>query len=141
MYTPGPGFSGASWLAPTPGGAGFAEATAVPFFAAVLPARAVGLQGGYGAPEPTADQLHKLALTARTRSDHLALREYYSMVAKRKASEADILANAAAAYRAGARRGTYDGALAIEQRVRAARKAATQATEAANRHAVLANVA
>jgi hypothetical protein len=109
--------------------------------AAVLPARAVGLQGGYGAPEPTADQLHKLALTARTRRDHLALREYYSMVAKRKTSEADTLANAAAAYRAGARRGTYDGALAIEQRVRAARKAATQATEAANRHEVLANIA
>ena len=109
--------------------------------AAVLPDHATALQGGYGAPEPTADQLRKLALTARTRSDHLALREHYSMVAKRKAAEAATLANAAAAYRAGARHGTYDAAVAIEQLVATARKAAREATEAANRHAVLANIA
>jgi hypothetical protein len=110
-------------------------------FGAALPARAVALQGGYGAPEPTADQLHKLALTARTRGDHLALREYYSIVAKQKTSEAETFANAAAAYRAGVRHGTYDPALAIEQLAKTARKAAQQATEAANRHAVLANIA
>jgi hypothetical protein len=110
-------------------------------FGAALPARAVALQGGYGAPEPTADQLHKLALTARTRGDHLALREYYSIVAKQKTSEAETFANAAAAYRAGVRHGTYDPALAIEQLAKTARRAAQQATEAANRHAVLANIA
>ena len=47
----------------------------------------MALQGGYGAPEPTVDQLHKLALTARTRGDHLVLREHYATVAKKRAAE------------------------------------------------------
>ena len=108
---------------------------------AVLPARAIALQGGYGAPEPTADQLHKLALTARTRSDHLMLREYYATLAKKRAAEAGDYAVMAAAYRAGVRNGGYDPGVAYERLARIARKAAKEATEAANRHQVLANVA
>jgi hypothetical protein len=108
---------------------------------AVLPARAVALQGGYGAPEPTADQLHKLALTARTRGDHLVLREYYSTLAKKRSAEAADYTVMVAAYRASVRNGVYDPGVAYERLARIARKAAKEATEAANRHQVLANVA
>jgi hypothetical protein len=108
---------------------------------AVLPARAMALQGGYGAPEPTADQLHKLALTARTRSDHLILREYYATLAKKRAAEAADYAVMVAAYRASVRNGMYDPGVAYERLARIARKAAREATEAANRHQVLANIA
>lgn len=107
---------------------------------AVLPARAMALQGGYGAPEPTADQLHKLALTARTRGDHLMLREYYATLAKKRAAEAGDYAVMVTAYRASVRRGGYDPGVAYEHLARIARKAAKEATEAANRHQVLANV-
>lgn len=107
---------------------------------AVLPARAMALQGGYGAPEPTADQLHKLALTARTRGDHLMLREYYATLAKKRAAEAGDYAVMVTAYRASVRNGMYNPGVAYERLARTARKAAKEATEAANRHQVLANV-
>jgi hypothetical protein len=107
---------------------------------AVLPARAMALQAGYGAPEPTADQLHKLALTARTRGDHLLLREYYATLAKQRAAEADDYAVMVRAYGAGVRHGGYDPGVAYERLARIAREAAKDATEAANRHEVLANV-
>ena len=108
---------------------------------AVLPARAVTLQGGYGAPEPTAAQLHKLALTARTRADHLILREYYATLAKKRAAEASDYAVMVTAYRASVRNGGYDAGVAYERLARLARKAAKEATEGANRHLILANVA
>lgn len=108
---------------------------------AVLPARAGALQGGYGAPEPTADQLLKLAVTARTRSDHLVLTEYYVTLAGRRAADAVHYAVMATAYRASVRKAAYDPAVAYERLARIARKAAKEATEAANRHQVLANVA
>lgn len=108
---------------------------------AVLPARAMALQGGYGAPQPTAEQLHKLALTARTRGDHLILREYYSALAKQRAAEAADYAVMVPAYRASVRNGGYDPGVAYERLARIARKAAKEATEAANRHQVLANIA
>ena len=108
---------------------------------AALPARAMALQGGYGAPEPTAEQLHKLALTARTRTDHLQLSEYYAALAKQRAAEAADYAVMAPAYRAGVRNGAYDPGAAYERLARFARKAAKDATEAANRHQVLANIA
>ena len=108
---------------------------------AVLPARATALQGGYGAPEPTTDQLHKLALTARTRGDHLMLREYYATLAKKRAAEAGDYAVMVGAYRASVRNGGYDPGVAYERLARIARKAAKDATEAANRHQVLANIA
>jgi hypothetical protein len=106
----------------------------------VLPARAIALQGGYGAPEPTAEQLHKLALTARTRLDHLELREYYATLAKKRAAEADDYAVMVTAYRVSVRNGAYDPGVAYERLARIARKAAKEATEAANRHQVFANI-
>jgi hypothetical protein len=108
---------------------------------AVLPARAMALQGGYGAPEPTGDQLHKLALTARTRDDHLVLREYYATQAKKRAAEASKYTVMLTAYRASVRNGGYDPGVAYDRLARIARKAAKDATEAANRHQVLANIA
>ena len=108
---------------------------------AVLPTRALALQGGYGAPEPTADELHKLALTARTRGDHLALREYYATLAKKRAAEADDYTAMVTAYRASVRNGVYDPGVAYERLARIARKSAKEATEAANRHQALANIA
>jgi hypothetical protein len=107
---------------------------------AILPARAMTLQGGYGAPEPRADELHKLALTAGTRGDHLLLREYYATLAKRRAAEAADYAVMVPAYRTSVRNGSYDPGVAYERLARIARKAAKEATEAADRHQVLANV-
>ena len=46
-----------------------------------------------------------------------------------------------AAYRASVRNGAYDPGVAYERLARIARKAAKEATEAANRHQVFANVA
>jgi hypothetical protein len=107
----------------------------------IVPRGAAELRGGRGAPEPTADQLHRLALTARTRTDHLALQEYYAGVARKKGAEADHHARVAAGYRAGVRNGRYDTAAAYERLAARARKAAKTATEAANRHRQLATVA
>jgi hypothetical protein len=45
------------------------------------------------------------------------------------------------AYRAGVRNGRYDPGVAYERLARIARKAAREATEAADRHQVLANIA
>jgi hypothetical protein len=108
---------------------------------AVVPPRATALQGGYGAPEPTGDQLHKLALTAHTRADHLQLSEYYAALAKHRAAEAADYSVMVHAYRAGVRNGGYDPGVAYERLARLARKAARSASEAANRHQVLANIA
>jgi hypothetical protein len=107
---------------------------------AVLPVGATALHSGYGAPEPTTDQLHRLALTARTRADHLALREYYSTVARKKSAEADSYFAMAGAFHAGVRNGSYDPAGSYDRLGRLARKAAREATQAADRHAVFANI-
>ena len=107
---------------------------------AVLPVGATALHSGYGAPEPTTDDLHKLALTARTRADHFILREYYSTLARRRAADADRYLSAAAGYRAGVRHGGYDPAFGYERLAQIARKAANEATQAADRHQVFANI-
>lgn len=106
-----------------------------------VPKGAAALQAGRGAPEPTAEQLHKLALSARTRTDHLALQEYYMNVAGKRAAEADEHLRIATGYRAAVRKGVWDPATTRERLARLARKAATRATEAANRHRQLATIA
>lgn len=108
---------------------------------AVLPMGATELWAGRGAPDPTPDQLHKLALLARTRSDHLELAEYYTTVAKKKASIADDRRRMAAAYRAGTRNGLLDVAFTWDRLARLATEAARAAEEAANRHKQLATIA
>lgn len=106
----------------------------------IVPVGATALQSGYGAPEPTKEQLHKLALTARTRADHLALREYYSTLARKRAVEAENYLIVAAGYRTGVHKGSYDPGFAFERLAQVARKAAKEATQAADRHQVFANI-
>ena len=108
--------------------------------AVVVPKGAAALHAGQGAPEPTADQLHKLAKTARTRTDHLALAEYFDTVAKKNATAAEDHVAMASAYRAGVRKGIYDPAVNCDRLARIAREAAKEATNAANLHKQLANV-
>ena len=108
--------------------------------AAVVPKGAAALQGGRGAPDPTADQLHHLAMMARTRADHLSLEEYFLTVAKKNTAEAEDYVVMAKAYRAGVRKGTYDPAVGFDRLAKLARDAAKEAAEAANLHKQLANV-
>ena len=107
----------------------------------IFPPGAAELQGGRGAPEPTAEQLHRLALLARTRSDHLALQEYYAIVAEERTAAADAYRRMAAAYRAGVRKTVGDPGSNYDRLASLARRAAQQATEAANRHRQLATIA
>lgn len=106
-----------------------------------VPKGAAELQAGRGAPEPTAEQLHKLALSARTRTDHLALQEYYMNVAGKRAAEAEEHLRIATGYRAVIWKGAWDPAATRQRLARLARQAATRATEAANRHRQLATIA
>jgi len=107
---------------------------------AVLPIGATALQGGYGAPEPSKEQLHKLALTARSRADHLALSEYYSTLARKQTADADNYVALASGYRAGVRHGSYDAGFGYDRLAQTARKAAREAALAAERHQVFANI-
>jgi hypothetical protein len=108
--------------------------------AAVLPKGAAALQGGKGAPDPTVDQLHHLAMMAGTRADHLSLEEYFATLAKRNTAEAEDYVTMAKAYRAGARKGTYDAAVTFDRLAKLARDAAEEATESASLHKALANI-
>ena len=108
--------------------------------AVVLPKGATALQGGKGAPDPTAEQLHHLAMMARTRADHLSLQEYFATLAKKNTAEAEDYATMAKAYRAGVRKGTYDAAVTFDHLARIARDAAKEAAEAAALHKQLANI-
>lgn len=109
--------------------------------AAVLPRGAAALHGGRGAPEPTAQQLHQLALTARTRRDHLVLVEYFTTVANGKATDADRHLALAVGHRARVHKGLYDPAATCDRLARTARREARRAAEAASLHKALANVA
>jgi hypothetical protein len=108
--------------------------------AAVLPKGAAALQGGKGAPDPTAEQLHHLAMMARTRADQLSLQEYFATLAKKNTAEAEDYTTMARAYRAGARKGTYDAAVTFDHLAKIARDAAKEAAEAASLHNQLANI-
>ena len=108
--------------------------------AVVVPRGASALQGGTGAPDPTADQLHHLAMMARTRADHLSLEEYFATLAKKNTAEAEAYVTMAKAYRAGVRKGAYDAAVTYDHLARLARDAAKEATGAASLHRQLANV-
>jgi hypothetical protein len=108
---------------------------------AVLPMGATELWAGRGAPEPTADQLHKMALLARTRSDHLVLAEYYTTVAGKQTAVADGYRRMATGYRAGVRRGIHDAAVTYDHLARLANREARKALEDAKRHTQLATIA
>jgi hypothetical protein len=108
--------------------------------AAVAPKGAGAFQGGQGAAEPNAEQLHHLAMTAKTRADHLALEEYFATLARKNTAEAEDHVAMAKAYRAGVRKGTYDPAVHCDRLAGLAREAAKEAAAAATLHKQLANV-
>lgn len=108
--------------------------------AAVAPKGAAVFQGGKGAPEPTEHDLHHLAMTAKTRADHLMLEEYFATLAKKNTTEGEDHVAMARAYRAGVRKGNYDPAVHCDRLVRLAREAAKEAAAAAALHKQLANV-
>lgn len=108
--------------------------------AAVLPKGAAALQGGKGAPDPTAEQLHHLAMMTRARADHLSLQEYFATLAKKNTAEAEDYTTMAKAYRAGARKGPYDAAVTFDRLAKIARDAAKEAAEAAAVHQQLATI-
>jgi hypothetical protein len=108
--------------------------------APVLPRGGSELQGGRGAPEPTAQQLRQLSLTARTRRDHLVLVEYYTTVAQERAADVRRHLNAAVGFRAGIHKGGQDLGGGCERLARAARREARRAEESASLHEALANI-
>ena len=107
---------------------------------ATAPKDAAAFQGGKGAPEPSAADLHHLAMTARTPADHRALEEYFTTLAKKNTADAESHVAMAQAYRAAVRKGGGDPAAHCDRLVMLARDAAKEATEAAALHRQLANV-
>ena len=108
--------------------------------AATAPKNAGEFHGGKGAPEPTAVDLHHLAMMARTRAEHLSLQEYFATLATKNTAEAEDYTTMAKAYRAGVRKGIYDAAVTFDRLARIARDAAKEAAAAASLHKQLANI-
>ena len=104
------------------------------------PKNAGRLNSGAGAPEPTAVDLHHLAMMARTPADHRSLEEYFLTLAKNNAADADMHVAMAQAYRAGVRKGTGDPAAHCDRLVKLSREAAKEATAAAATHRQLATI-
>lgn len=107
---------------------------------ATLPKDAGAFHGGKGAPDPTADQLHHLAMVAKGPADHHALEEYFLTVAKKNTEDADNHIAMAKWYRAGVRKNLADPAAHCDRIARLAREAAKEATAAATLHRQLANI-
>jgi hypothetical protein len=108
--------------------------------AAPIPKGAAQFHGGEGAPEPTAADLHHLAMMARTPADHRSLEEYFSTLAKKHSAAAEEHVQMARAYRASVRKGGGDPASHCDRLARLSREAAAEATGAAQLHRQLANV-
>ena len=108
--------------------------------APAFPKDGARFESGEGAPAPTSDELHHLAMMARTPADHRALEEYFVTVAKRDTASAEHQTAMAQLYRAGVRKGIGDPAVEFDRLSKASREAAKEATAAATLHRQLANV-
>jgi hypothetical protein len=106
---------------------------------ATAPKNAGRLNSGAGAPEPTAVDLHHLAMTARTPADHRSLEEYFTTIASRNVADAETHVAMAQAYRASVRKGG-DPAAHCDRLVKLSREAAKEATAAAATHRQLATI-
>ena len=104
---------------------------------ASLPAGAARFQGGADAPEPTEQELDALSAQAHTRTDHLALEEYFRMRAKRYASDARAHVTMSLNYRGGR---LAQAAVHHDRLAEAARQAARDATRTADIHGQLATI-
>ena len=98
---------------------------------AMPPSGGATFEGGAGAPEPTDRELDVLAARARTRTDHLALEEYFRMLAKRYTSDANEHMWMASTYRGGR---FAQAAVHHDRLASVSRKAAAEATRAAEMH-------
>jgi len=105
--------------------------------AATPPVGGTELQAGAGAPEPTEKELTALAAKATTAAEHHALEEYFQMLAKRYAGQADEHVALAQAYR-----GTKLATAAVhhDHLAKLARDESKEATKAAQMHQDLAGV-
>jgi hypothetical protein len=108
--------------------------------AAPIPRGGAQFHGGEGAPEPTAADLHHLAMMARTPADHRSLEEYFTTLAKKHTTAAEEHVQMARAYRASVRKGGGDPAAHCDRLAKLSREAAAEATGAAQLHRQLANV-
>ena len=108
--------------------------------AATAPKNAAKFHAGEGAPDPTAMDLHHMAMMARTAADHRALEEYFTTIARQSTADADAHVAMAKAYRAGVRKGGSDPALHCDRLAKLSRDAAKEAGEAASLHRQLANI-
>jgi hypothetical protein len=106
--------------------------------ASTAPRGAARFRNGEGATAPTPEELRALAAKANTRTDHLALAEYFDTVAKRNTAAADQHATMAQAYR-GTR--IAQAAAHCEHLVKLSRESAKEASAAAEFHKDLAAVA
>jgi hypothetical protein len=105
---------------------------------ATPPPNGARFQGGAGAPEPTQKELSALAAKASTPADHKALEEYFLTLAKRYTAAADEHVTLAQVYL-----GTKiaQASMIHDHLARLARDSAKEATDAAEMHKQLANVA
>ena len=107
---------------------------------AAVPKSAAKFHGGEGAPEPTAIDLHHLAMMASTPADHRSLEEYFTTQAKKYTADANVHTAMARSYRARVWKGGGDPADHCDRLAKFARQSAKEATEAASLHRQLANV-
>lgn len=107
---------------------------------AVPPAGATAFEGGKGAAPITLAQLNRLGKTARTRTDHRVLAEYYLDLARNEMANADQYATTAELARVSGGRNGVVAAAHGERMARRAREIARQANAAVERHRQLANI-
>jgi hypothetical protein len=104
------------------------------------PKGAAAFDAGKGAPAPTPEELKGLAGAAHTRSDQLALEEYFLTLAKQKTAEANEHAIMANSFRVSGQRRPEFAAMHCDSLAKLARDAAKEATASAELHRQLANV-
>jgi hypothetical protein len=102
-----------------------------------LPRGAARFHAGAGAPQPTEQELDALSARARTRTDHLALAEYFRMRAKRYATDATEHVMMALNFRGGR---LAHAAVHHDRLANVARQAAKEATRVADLHRQLATI-
>jgi hypothetical protein len=104
------------------------------------PAGAPAFDGGKGAPLPTPAELDELARAARTPSAERELVEYFLVVARSEAANAEMYARTARLTRVSGTRNTEAIATQFDRLASTARQAARQANLAAELHRQLAAI-
>jgi len=104
------------------------------------PIGATAFDGGKGAPPPTPAEVDDLVSAARTPSAHRELVEYFLVVARTEASNAEAYTRAARTTRVSGARNTEGVAARYEHLAREAREAARQASLAVELHRQLSAV-